>query len=205
MYALPRIPIKDSDRRRAAFEEQHGEGGTELDALEAIHPGEIGRIVEAAIDRYREPTRRAEREIARIESGLRREIAEIRNAVIAGHATELDDLRASLDEAQAEIAGRQAAITDALAACRATIAKHEAAIAEKLEEWREDAAPVWEAIEADLEDALPAVDDIAWPQPELADEQEALYDLRRDYLTQVSFYKAHQGKPVGKRNGGGAS
>lgn len=38
-YELPRVPIKESDRRRANFEALHGEGAVELDALEALHPG----------------------------------------------------------------------------------------------------------------------------------------------------------------------
>src|SRR5262249_51819997 len=42
-YDLPRTPIKESDRRRANFEALHGEGAVELDALEALHPGELRR------------------------------------------------------------------------------------------------------------------------------------------------------------------
>jgi hypothetical protein len=51
-YGLPRIPIKDSDRRKGNFEDRHGEGACELDALEALHPGELARIVEQAIAPY---------------------------------------------------------------------------------------------------------------------------------------------------------
>jgi hypothetical protein len=53
-YKLPRTPIKESERRAAKFEERYGEGATELDALEALHPGELRKIVEAEIDRYLE-------------------------------------------------------------------------------------------------------------------------------------------------------
>lgn len=55
-YELPRIPIKASDNRRGRFEERHGEGATELDALEALHPGELARIVTDAVMAYRDPT-----------------------------------------------------------------------------------------------------------------------------------------------------
>jgi hypothetical protein len=51
-YGLPRIPIKDKDKRKANFEDRHGEGACELDALEALHPGELGRIVREAIAPY---------------------------------------------------------------------------------------------------------------------------------------------------------
>ena len=54
-YQLPRSPVKDTDRGAAAFAAQFGEGITELDALEAIHPGLLRRILVAEINRYRDP------------------------------------------------------------------------------------------------------------------------------------------------------
>ena len=51
-YDLPRIPIKATDRGRARFEAEFGEGRVELDALEALHPGALARIVETEIARY---------------------------------------------------------------------------------------------------------------------------------------------------------
>jgi hypothetical protein len=50
---LPRIPIKETEKRSEAFEQRHGEGATELDALEALHPGVLARILEQEIGRYR--------------------------------------------------------------------------------------------------------------------------------------------------------
>jgi hypothetical protein len=54
-FALPRVPIKESERRRERFESRNGIGATELDALEALHPGHLGRIVTEHIERYRDP------------------------------------------------------------------------------------------------------------------------------------------------------
>src|SRR5262249_37125109 len=54
-HNLPRIPIKEEDRRRAAFEDRRGEGAVELDALEALVPGELGRLVEGVFAPYRDP------------------------------------------------------------------------------------------------------------------------------------------------------
>lgn len=54
-YRLPRTPLKESERRAAKFEARFGEGATELDALEALHPGELARIVEAEVCRYIDP------------------------------------------------------------------------------------------------------------------------------------------------------
>jgi len=71
-YRLPRIPIKDTDLGKRHFEDRFGEGATELDALEALHPGELGRIVTAAIRRYRTPTVLARAENRLSTRGLRR-------------------------------------------------------------------------------------------------------------------------------------
>jgi len=55
-YDLPRIPIKSSDLRRKGFEDRRGEGAVELDALEALYPGEIARILKEAAEPYRDKT-----------------------------------------------------------------------------------------------------------------------------------------------------
>lgn len=53
-YQLPRTPVKDSDRRKANFEERYGEGAVELDALEALLPGELASIVTENILQFRD-------------------------------------------------------------------------------------------------------------------------------------------------------
>jgi hypothetical protein len=51
-YQLPRTPIKKGERRASKFEARFGLGATEIDALEAIHPGELRKIVRAGILRH---------------------------------------------------------------------------------------------------------------------------------------------------------
>jgi hypothetical protein len=51
-YHLPRATIKESDLGKSGFEERFGEGATELDALEALRPGELERILRREIRRY---------------------------------------------------------------------------------------------------------------------------------------------------------
>jgi len=53
-YDLPRIPIKSSDLRRQNFEDRRGEGAVELDALEALYPGEIAKVLKEAAEPYRD-------------------------------------------------------------------------------------------------------------------------------------------------------
>lgn len=50
-YSLPRTPIRSSNRK-ARFESCHGPGAVELDALAALHPGSIGRILDDALACY---------------------------------------------------------------------------------------------------------------------------------------------------------
>ena len=46
---LPRTPLKDSELRAGKFEEDFGTGGVELDALLALHPGILTRLLTEAI------------------------------------------------------------------------------------------------------------------------------------------------------------
>src|SRR5262249_58872694 len=55
-YQLPRVPIKDTDLRKTNFEERHGEGAVELDALEALHPGVLADLVREALAPYHDDT-----------------------------------------------------------------------------------------------------------------------------------------------------
>lgn len=51
-YKLPRTPIKLTEKRAAGFEERHGAGATELDALEAVYPGKFKKIIEQEVLNY---------------------------------------------------------------------------------------------------------------------------------------------------------
>lgn len=58
-YSLPRSPIKNPKNnhqsylaRKRKFESRHGSGATELDAMEALYPGEMAKIIETAIEPY---------------------------------------------------------------------------------------------------------------------------------------------------------
>jgi len=51
-FKLPRTPIKETERRKAGFEDKHGSGATELDAMEALHPGEMKKIILGKVNPY---------------------------------------------------------------------------------------------------------------------------------------------------------
>ena len=51
-YKLPRTPIKATERRKQGFEDRFGVGATELDALEALHSGELRKIISSEIAKF---------------------------------------------------------------------------------------------------------------------------------------------------------
>jgi hypothetical protein len=133
------------------------EGATELDALEALHPGELARIVIAEIKRF-------------YDSGLA-------NAI----KLEADQFRHQLETVNTKVHARHAADIKRLS--RQYVA------------WVEQAAPVWRAITNELEAETPAEPD--WPEAdEVKNNDDALYDSKRDYRYQTDCYKEFQDKPT---------
>jgi hypothetical protein len=53
-HRLPRTPIKETAHGKDKFEERFGTGATELDALEALHPGLLRQILVQEIERYQD-------------------------------------------------------------------------------------------------------------------------------------------------------
>jgi hypothetical protein len=93
-YNLPRTPLKDGERRAESFEEQHGEGGTELDALEALHPGVLRQILVDEIERYYDTN--LESKIRKTARDVTEEIDEINDSVAVEFEEEHERLRSEL-------------------------------------------------------------------------------------------------------------
>jgi hypothetical protein len=90
-YELPRTPIKKSERRAGRFEERFGAGATELDALEALHPGELRRIINREIARYHDADLDTETEA--MAEPVHRKLERITVKVHRQHASEIASLR----------------------------------------------------------------------------------------------------------------
>ena len=205
-HDLPRIPIKDSDKRKGHFEARHGEGATELDALEAIHPGELARLVKARVEVYRAPTRATRKEIATVIEELKRHASEVRETVLDQHGDEVAHLRAEFNRMQEAIRPHQEAMAALVAEYEGRMAERIEAINAEVAQFYDQAEPVISNIARDLEDEKPDPDDLEWPAGYEADESdEQLFQSERGYVEQMDFYKAHQGKPTSRRtrdNGG---
>ena len=175
-YRLPRVPVKDTDRRKANFEERYGEGAVELDALEGLYPGQLAGIVQRAINPYRDET--LARRLRQAQEEARNIVSEEWGEVVDPHKQELQNL-----ERQA------AAIVGAYRQELTTLARR---LAGELEPNREQLEALQQAINNavdDLEIALPERPTVDVDPP---DEGAWLFDSGRNYLEQIAVYKAYR-------------
>ncbi|HEY6406512.1 MAG TPA: hypothetical protein VIY29_03480 [Ktedonobacteraceae bacterium] len=167
-YHLPRTPIKDTERRRSDFEDLFGEGAVELDALEALYPGELQRVLEGCIEYYFDPT--LEQRTRDMQARVERDLSLIWQQVTARFAGDIEMLRAVHAQLQQEFGARMAA-------------------------YGEQVQAVWQTMRSELDLSVPQLDDYPLPSPIFTDELGyGLYDSARDYLEQIEAYKQFQGK-----------
>jgi hypothetical protein len=199
-YRLPRIPIKDSDKGKRNFEERHAEGAVELDALEALHPGELGRIAEEAIARYRDPTRRADQENEAIAAQANADCRRIRQDVLTEFAARVAELGEAFEAMRSAIEPRQEALAAIAAAASEQSLEHVEAINAETEAFYQRAAELRDRIAETTADRTPDADEFEWVSPTPADEgDDALFDSSRSYLEQIDRYKAQLGQPTNSR------
>lgn len=167
-YRLPRTPIKETERRAARFEERYGAGATELDALEALYPGELSNILRRIIRAYYDSNLSQRVDQARRQ--LLENLDEQRRAIIDEHAVELVELRDGYNALRAEFAQQMQVYNDRI-------------------------QRLWRAISEEM-DAVP-IDIADYPVPEAEEGDEigdGLYNSERGYLEQIDAYKKFQGK-----------
>jgi hypothetical protein len=175
-FRLPRLPIKDTDTRKGNFEERYGEGAVELDALEALHPGEFGAMVRRAIAPYRDE--RLESHMAAAKLDALEVVRQEWDDATADVRRELEAIRREGRAIVREYEGR-------LAALNAEMQGQLAPLAERLEAVRHAAQAEAYALKVALPDR---------PEGEAAgaDESGWLFDSARDYETQLAHYKARK-------------
>lgn len=163
-YNLPRVPVKDTDKRKTAWVEHHGKGQVELDAIEAIHPGELSKIVELAIRDYHDGN--IAREARKAKAEYRKRLNDTRDQVLEEHFKEWE----ALNKEYAKIAGT---------------------FQEAVKKMQEGMAEVYEDAVRKLEDVDVDVPDV--PEGKAAwEEYEDLFISDRTYFTQLDYYKAYR-------------
>ncbi len=89
-FNLPRTPLKETMPGKDAWEERFGHGATELDALEALHPGALREILLREIDRYSDPSFLDR--VEEVHGQLQDEVDGIHSAVAGPYTEELEGL-----------------------------------------------------------------------------------------------------------------
>src|SRR6266571_2914512 len=167
-YRLPRTPIKETERRRMGFESRHGEGAVELDALEALYPGELQAVLSRYIECYYDSS--LDSRVQQARATLHEDLSFVWQQVLTPYTDEVQEFQSVYEQLQEELAERLAGYSQRM---------HH----------------LWHAMRADLEAAVPDLRYYPLPLPEYPDEiGEGLYNSARDYLEQVEAYKAFQGK-----------
>jgi hypothetical protein len=189
-YHLPKAPDKKQ---------------TELDALEALHPGELGRILRAAVEARRDATLRDRVEAAGGEAQAAAE--EIWESVAADLRIEMGAIEADaqtvIGRYQESEQRKAAEIADATAELRRQIREIEDRIKSTYAAADVQAREAVDAANARLQDLAAEVLDRfysaefdlpARPGPEVdVDDSGLLYDSRRHWLDQLKAFKAAKG------------
>jgi hypothetical protein len=185
-YGLPRAPIQPGKNATAQgrvdnFEEIHGEGCVELDALEVLHPGALSREITAAVDAYRDHDLASDlRECERTATGRVKAEWHANTAEIRG---ELDTIRTAVNEVAWRYRDRLSALDREL---QADLTGHR----RRLGELHAELGELVDEVAVDLperpEPVVPYTDESGW-----------LYDSRRHWWDQLQHYRA-------ERNGGAA-
>jgi hypothetical protein len=167
-YGLPRTPIKETEKRAGAFEARFGAGAVELDALEALRPGELVSILTRATRPYYDVALR--RRIRTAREAFGRDLMDVRARALSEHRLTIADLQERYDAARAQAEEILAPVLEALRA-------------------------EWEAIDSDLADRALDPEDYPVPEADEADEDDnQLLVSGRSYFHQLDYYKVHQGK-----------
>lgn len=177
-YRLPSIPIKESDRRKANFETRYGMEATELDALEALKPGELTAILEEALSEYWDTELEQRMDDAGEDADSLAE--EATKWVINDHGDELKAVQDGVAEILNDYRERLEALSKELDA--------------ELQPFKARMKTVRQAIQGAIDTVPEAFELPEHPIPEIEppDESGWLFDSSRNYLDQIAVYKARR-------------
>jgi hypothetical protein len=177
-YELPRSPIKEKDKRAGRFEARYGEGATELDALEAIHPGDLAEITRHAMAPHLDPTLRRRLAAASVEAA---------GTIALAWRQASAPLAAEAERLAAEARGLMAGQAEQLAELFNSRLGELEPLQERAARLVAEAERLADELDIDLPDRPEPVTDGGNGRP-------LLFDSRRDWLEQLKVFKARQGK-----------
>ncbi len=191
-YSLPRVPVKDSDLRKGNFEAAYGKGQVELDALQALYPGELAKIVTAEVDKWYDPELPSRASVAK--RSLERMMEEKRDEIVRDdYQDQLDDIEEEYNDAVGEWAEIQQKVDELVS----RLAEQRDEVVEQMADIEMRGRQIYTEIYNDLKDVdIDPEDDeaTALPEPDIdGDEPDAvLYNSERDYFDQLKYYKAQR-------------
>ncbi len=185
-YKLPRIPVKNSDKRKDGWQANHGAGAVELDALEAIHPGTLATIVEDAANEYRDDTlmHRALQQRRKAESYLRGKTSTALGTVADDIARIEDDYI----ELENDFTDVEAAYNRAIESIQPMIDEYSA----QMTVIHERAIAAQQAALDALYNTTLDITPYALPLASVANEPERLYESGRTYEQQIAVYTTYK-------------
>jgi hypothetical protein len=175
-YDLPRTPIKDSDLRKGDFEARRGVGATELDALEALHPGELARIVRDALKPY-------------VDEALSDALNEAHDDAESLVEDEWGEETAGIRQQLAVLERNAAAVLEPYEQRLRALAKQ---LAHDLKPIDKRLNTIRRAIRTRIGRFDPELPERPEPDVDPPDEDDWLFDASREYEEQLEFYKAHR-------------
>lgn len=198
-YKLPRTPIKELDHRRHGFEYRYGTGATELDALESLRPGELARLVEQAILKFRDNT--VSNRVSEKWDEIADELKDIQREVATSHG--MDQLKEEYEqvkEALSEIENAHYVFEERFNALEEEYdeevrARFNTWYQDQFQPFHGDLYSAMHAVESDLTEKMPDIEAYKMPEAEEVPlDDDCLYDSTREYIPQLAVYKQFAGK-----------
>lgn len=186
-YRLPRVPVKDTDRRKSHFEAAYGAGAVELDALEALHPDRLAHIVEMALLKYYDPTLAAR--ALKMRESLQAALAQKREEELQDTAPQLEAIRQAYQALRDNYVHTQAEFVELVRSFQPQLETYE----RRLRQLQGCGLELYDRLRERLAVVEVNLDEFALPAPALPKASgRLLFDSRREYLRQLAAYKARR-------------
>jgi len=194
------VPIKETEKRSEAFQQQHGiNGAVELDALESLHPGELAKLLEQEILRFRDNAIEKRFRDKRYE--VRQELEQKSGDIQKNH--DVDELREEYDEILEELSDVRDTHDEIKSEFEDLEERYTEEVIEPFQEWYTDSfqpfvdklKEKFKVVVDELEEQKPDVNAFELPQAaEVSLDETCLFDSKRSYIPQLAMYKQFAGK-----------
>lgn len=187
-YNLPRMPMKAGDNTKPGFEDAYGnEGAVELDALEALYPGELAKIVTNEILRYYDADLLQNAQDT--ENELQEHLHNVSGRIQTEYSDELHKIDADYKDFMGDFEKTRQEFNELAKTFQPKLDAYHARHSEIMERTKE----VYTRFEDELNNVNIDLDE--YPLPEATTEDnidDMLYNSDRDYFEQLEVYKAHK-------------